>query len=55
MLNREEVIQAAIKEYGNSISVDFIDDAMNADSIEQAVDILVCDSYYWDNFGCEDF
>lgn len=50
MLNREEVIQAAIKEYEKPISLDFIDDAVNADSIEEAVEILVCDSYYWDGF-----
>lgn len=53
MFTEEEIIKAALKEYGRPVCIDMIEDAMKAKTIEEAVEIIVCDSYYWDNAGPE--
>jgi hypothetical protein len=53
MFTKEEVIKAARKEYGSPVCIDMIDEAMKAKTLEEAVEIIVCDSYYWDNAGPE--
>ncbi len=48
MLNADEVIWRAREEYGAPICLDFLKDALEAESLEEAIEILVTDSYYWD-------
>lgn len=46
---REQVIQAAKKKYGKSVCVDRMDEALKANTLAEAVDIILNDSRYWDN------
>lgn len=48
-MTREEIIKEARKRYGAPVCVDFINDALEADSFEDAVEVIVTDSYYWDH------
>ena len=45
---REDVVITACQQYGGPVCVDFLDDAMKANTLQEAVDIIVTDSYYWD-------
>lgn len=44
----EELVKAASKKYGKPISVDMLDDAMTQPTLEQAIEVLIIDSVYWD-------
>lgn len=50
MLNftEEEVIEFAFKKYGKPISTDYLSDAMKEETIEEAAEVLIIDSVYWD-------
>ena len=48
MFTREELIAAAVKAYGGPVCADFIDDAMQEETLEDAVEVIVIDSAYWD-------
>lgn len=48
MFTEEEIIEAALKEYGSPVCIDMIKDAMKAETLEEAVQIIVDDSMYWD-------
>ena len=48
MFTEEEIIAASKKEYDGHICVDRIKDAMKAKTFEEAVQIIVDDSMYWD-------
>lgn len=44
----EDVIKAARETYGKPICTDLIKEAMLRDTLEEAVDILLFDSMFWD-------
>ena len=44
----EQVIELAKQRYGKPISIDFLQDAMKEETIEDAVETLLVDSYYCD-------
>ena len=44
----EDVIRAAREEYGKPVCIDMLSDAMEEDSLEKAVEVIIIDSYYWD-------
>lgn len=48
-ISRDELISLAAKEYGGPVCVDMLDEAMKAKTVQEAVDILITDSSYWDN------
>ena len=45
---QEQVIEKAFQKYGKPVSLDFIRDAMMCETLDEAVDVIVTDSYYWD-------
>ncbi len=45
---KEELIKAASEKYGRPISTDLLDDAMSVLTLEEAIEILIVDSVYWD-------
>lgn len=47
MFSREEVISHVRKTYNDDICLDFIDDAMNTDSLDEAAEIIIVDSELW--------
>ena len=50
MFTEKEIIAAAKEEYDGPICVDMIEDAMKAETLEEAVQIIVSDTYYWDEY-----
>jgi hypothetical protein len=45
---KEELFESALNTYGGPICVDLEEYAMKQETLEQAVDVLVVDSIYWD-------
>jgi hypothetical protein len=50
---KEQVIKTAAEKYGKPVCIDFIDDAMRCETLEEAVELIITDSYYWDSEGIE--
>lgn len=50
----QELIHKAREIHGAPICLDFLDEALRAESMAEAIDILVIDSYYWDHWGFSD-
>jgi hypothetical protein len=46
-----ELVDLAHKQYGKPISLDMLEEAMKYDAIEEAAELLIIDSQYWDNFN----
>lgn len=44
----EQVRAEARRIYGKPISIDMIDEAMREDTLEEAVQVIILDSTYWD-------
>jgi hypothetical protein len=51
MLDRETVIQATIKKYGAPICLDCLDEALQCETLEEAIEVLIVDNYYWDEIA----
>ena len=43
----EQILEAVKKVYDKGICTDFMDDALCAETLEEAVEILVVDSAFW--------
>ena len=52
MLDEQELIRKARETHGAPVCLDFLDEALRAGSMAEAIDILVIDSYYWDYSPC---
>jgi hypothetical protein len=48
MFAKEDVIKMAKEKYGKPVCIDHLKDAMECDTIEEAVEVILVDSYYWD-------
>jgi len=51
---REQIIEGAFEKYGHPVCTDFIEDALRAPTLEEAIQIIVDDTFYWDGgyTGC---
>lgn len=47
-ISKDELVKLAVDRHGDFVCTDMIDDAMRADTIDEAIDILITDSIYWD-------
>ena len=48
---REQVIEGAVKKYGAPVCADMIEDALECETLEEAIDTLVFDTEFWDGTG----
>ena len=48
---RHDVVAKAFEIYGKPVCVDMLDDAMLEPTLEDAVDVIILDSQYWDSEG----
>lgn len=48
---REDVVSTARMRYGRPVCVDLIEDALECETLEEAVDLILFDSQYWDGTG----
>jgi len=47
---REEVIRLAAEKYGDSVCLDFIEEAMEEDTLEAAAQVVIDGSWFWDSY-----
>lgn len=47
-MTEDEVIKEARRRYGAPVCLDLLEDAMSIGDFEEAVEIILIDSYYWD-------
>jgi hypothetical protein len=48
MFTKEDVIKMAKEKYSKPVCIDRLKDAMECDNIEEAVEVIIVDSYYCD-------
>lgn len=48
-ISEDDLVDMALEQYGRPICTDMLDEAMKAKTVQEAVDILITDSQYWDN------
>lgn len=47
-MSAEELIQKATEQYGGGICVDMLDEALQQETMQEAIDVLIVDTIYWD-------
>ena len=45
---RDEVVDGAFEQYEHDVCLDRLDDAMRCKTLQEAIQVLVDDSMYWD-------
>lgn len=48
-ISEDDLVGLALEQYGRPICTDMLDEAMKAETVQEAIDILITDSAYWDN------